>query len=107
MVPVIAAGVAAGTYRLPVEKKAIAKAKAAAANRRRGPRKDRDDNRMPQDQMAPLYFDKRLSNAELEEAVTAGGKYSAVSYDTMRRIFGQKRDAIVGRPSAARRAATI
>lgn len=75
----------------------------ALANERRGPhKKTKRDRRMPEDQMVVLYFDKRLSNAELEAAVTARGKYSEVSYHTMRRIFGRKRDAITGRPSKDR-----
>jgi hypothetical protein len=79
----------------------------SASNKRRGPRKmTRAERRMPKDQMAKLYYDKRLSNAELLEAVKAGGKYSAVSITTMWRIFHGKRDAITGRPSKNRVPAT-
>lgn len=74
----------------------------ALANERRGPRKrTKKDRRMPWDAVNQLYFDRRLSNAELEAAVCVNG-YAPMTYHTMRRHFGVKRGVPVGRPSANR-----
>ena len=93
-----------GKYRAQMFDEAVK----ALANERRGPRKrTKKDRRMPWDQVLKLYLDPRFSNEELEIAITAGGKHSAMSYDTMRRHFGRRRDAPTGRPSKNRQPAIL
>lgn len=98
----------AASFRLSIHKRHLAamldEAGIALTNERRGPRKrSRKDPRMPWDQVAALYFDARLSNDELEQAVAVNG-FAPMSYHTMWRHFQKPRGAPVGRPSAGRRA---
>ncbi|MDE2106631.1 MAG: hypothetical protein KGL39_55965 [Patescibacteria group bacterium] len=82
--------------------KLIEEAVKALGNERRGRRKKtRAERRMPWDQVRKFYFDPLLSNAELEAAVAKG--YYPMTYHTMRRYFGKKRGAQVGRPSKAKK----
>jgi len=71
------------------------KVEMAEANSRRGPQKNRDW--MPWAQVAKFYFDRSLSNAEVERAVAKG--FAPMSYFTMRRHFKKPRGARVGRPA--------
>lgn len=95
----------AETERLSIgkdRKTLVDEAMKAIGNERRGPRKDRRKACMPWDQAARFYFDPRLRNREVEEAVANG--YRPMSYHTMWRHFKKPRGAPVGRPSECRAA---